>query len=164
MLNRTQFLNQLRDESKILKHLWSKIPAGEADRSLAPKMRTTLELLRYLASCARVPVWALLNDGWAKLRDQVDENANLTLAQFPAAMDKQVLEVESLLSKVSDADLTNRQVTLPWGVKVSLGEALVATSLRFLTAYRMQLFLHLKVHGQPGLSTRNCWMGEDSPA
>ena len=164
MLTRQQFLNQVRQEAKICRHLWSKIPPGESDRSLGPKMRTTLELLRYLASCARVSTWALLEDGWSKLRDQVDENAALPFEGFPAAMDAQVAKVESLSAAVSDADLQTRLVKLPWGATMPLGEALVSTALRFLTAYRMQLFLHLKAHGQTALNTRDCWLGEDPAA
>ena len=45
----------------------------------------------------------------------------------------------------------------PWG------QAIFATSVRFLCAYRMQLFLYIKQCGATELGTSNAWLGMDAP-
>ena len=43
------------------------------------------------------------------------------------------------------------------------GEALHSSCVRFVVAYRMQLFLYLKQTTHPEMSTSNCWLGQDAP-
>jgi hypothetical protein len=43
----------------------------------------------------------------------------------------------------------------------TLGRALVETTLKWLTAYRMQLFLYAKASGNEKIGTANNWAGVD---
>ena len=126
-------------------------------------MRTTLELLRYLTRCAQVPATAILTERWDNLKAQVDEAARMPADAFPEAMDSQLDALRTLLEPVSDDEFLTRPATVPWAPGQRLGEALVNTSLKFLTAYRMQLFLYAKIGGAADLATSNCWMGVDMP-
>ena len=66
---------------------------------------------------------------------------------------------------------TNQEPVLPEGKQIDMGDMgtytlkdwLLRTSLKFLTAYRMQLFLYLKQTTHPEMSTSNCWLGQDAP-
>ncbi len=87
----------------------------------------------------------------------------MTPDAFQTHMDAQLAQIHYMMDQVTDADLAEREVTMPWGATFKLGEALVNTSLKFLTAYRMQLFLHAKTGGAAHLSTSDCWMGCSSP-
>ncbi len=50
---------------------------------------------------------------------------------------------------------------LPNKQELILGAALVNFPLKFLAAYRMQLFLYLKSTLTEELTTMNCWFGMD---
>lgn len=161
MFTKDHLLNQLRHETKICKHLHSKLEAKHVDQKLGDNMRSTIELMRYLSCCGIVPAQSLVANDWSKAGDSIKEMDTMNADGFAKAMDAQMAALEELLGGYSDADLASKQATMPWGTTVSLGEALVTTSLSFMTAYRMQLFLHLKAGGRSELTTANCWMGSD---
>ena len=43
-----------------------------------------------------------------------------------------------------------------------LSQAILTTSVRFLIAYRMQLFLNLKASGLQDIGSSECWHGKPS--
>ena len=82
--------------------------------------------------------------------------------QFLNAMDEQLITVKNLFSQVSEDDLFNKEITYPWsGVKAALGEAIIATSIKWLAAYKLQLFLFNKLCGDKQLATADAWMLTD---
>ena len=147
MFDRQQFLASMRGETEICKHLYGKIPAGTLDYRPGENMRTTLELLRYLPLCGRVPTTCFIHDSWGNVKEMIATTATMDAAEFPARMDAQMKAVEDELAGVSDEDLLNRTVTAPWGGELALGQALIECSLKFMAAYRMQLFLYAKAAG-----------------
>lgn len=165
MFDKKQYLDSIRQEIEIAKHLHGKIPADQADRRLAEGMRSNLELLRYMTYCASLPATCCVEGSWGQAAEMVKASGapEMKLEDFPAAMDRQLAALEKLLEPLSEEDLESRRVPLPWGTESTLGEALVNTSLKFLAAYRMQLFLQLKVGGVQPLDTFNCWLGCDRP-
>ena len=56
MISRQQFLDSVSREINIIKHLYTKIPAGTLDFRPSEKQRSTMELLRYLAASGGQPV------------------------------------------------------------------------------------------------------------
>mgnify|MGYP001616103178 FL=1 len=82
---------------------------------------------------------------------------------FPAVMDAQAEGLKKLISGISDKDYEGKIVDLPPIGKGPIGEMLVNTSLKFLTAYRMQLFLYAKMNGAAALDTWDCWRGVANP-
>ena len=88
---------------------------------------------------------------------------SLSADDFCGAMDRQLAEVKDKVGPISEEDFFSRETTFPTGDKSILGAALVNLPLKFITAYRMQLFLYLKSVGRSELNTISCWCGFDKP-
>jgi len=150
-MTKQQILNAVKEENKILTHLFGKIKSGEMQFSPGEKMRTTEELLRYI-SYAAVATINWYNNNLTGVEDKnafkkyVDKAAGMDINKFPEALEAQYNEIETILGNFTDDELK-----------------IVNSSLKYLTAYRMQLFLYLKQAGQPELNTYNCWVGMDAP-
>jgi hypothetical protein len=50
-----------------------------------------------------------------------------------------------------------KEVEMPWKGKMPLGAAIINAPVKWLTTYRMQLFLYLKMNGRPELATGDAW-------
>ena len=80
-------------------------------------------------------------------------------------MDEQIIIARKLFDEVSEDDLLNKEITYPWnGVKAPLGEAIIATSIKWLAAYKLQLFLFIKLCGDKELGTADAWVLTELPA
>ena len=163
MFTKDEFKHALGEETRLACHLATKL--GDVDGHYRPceGMRTLDELLGYLTICGIAPVAALLANDWSVIAPYQERAAGVTKDGFEAAMGRQMEEFSALIDGVSDSDMSGREVGLPWGATSPLGYALYETSLRFLGAYRMQLFLYLKQAGQSELNTYNAWIGQDGP-
>lgn len=163
MFTKEQFLKSVEQEVHICKHLFGKNAEKYLDYKPTENQRTVLELLQYLTACAKVPTKALVNNDWSIIQDEMAASKQMSADQFCETMDKQVEEVKAMVADISEDDLLNRDAELPMGGSMKLGEALVNFTLKFLTAYRMQLFLYLKQNGETELKSANLWMGMDKP-
>ena len=163
MLTKEEFKQACGEEIRVIRHIATKIDPAKLDWRPSQNQRSTIELLRYLSMCYVGPVKALLEDDWSVI-GKYQESADKTgLDGFDKAMANQEREVSTLLESVAPGDLDTRQCKLPWGVTQPLGEALFGAPLRFLIAYRMQLFLYAKQSGASELNTHNAWLGMDQP-
>ena len=54
-----------------------------------------------------------------------------------------------------------RQARLPTGVIQNLGLAVINGPLKWLSAYKLQLFLYAKATGARDIGTSNAWAGID---
>ena len=113
---------------------------------------------------ATVPVKAMLASDWSVIAEQDKQLEGLDLTGFDAAMERQERELHADLDALGDQGLTEREGKLPWGDSKPLGTAIFETSVRFLSAYRLQLFLYAKQSGASELGTANAWLGMDAPA
>lgn len=163
MITVEQFLASADREKEICRHLHQQIPEDQFDWSPGEKIRTNLELLRYLTRCGAAPAQALIAGTWDNIREDAQKNASMSAPEFPAKMEEQHEELRSLLSPLSEEDLRSRKAVMPWGEECSLGEGIINTSLKFLSAYRLQLFLHVKLLGRVDLGTADCWFGATPP-
>ncbi len=166
-MTKQQILDSIKEENKILSHLFSKLKPEQMQFSPGEKMRTIEELLRYISyTGVSVINWYHNNLNGVEDRDLfkniVEKAAAMDLNKFPDALEAQYNEIETILKNYSDDDLQTKIVKRFSGQESPLGEAIVNSSLKYLTAYRMQLFLYIKL-SQPELSTYNCWMGIDAP-
>ncbi|MCA8959939.1 MAG: hypothetical protein KDC38_05480 [Planctomycetes bacterium] len=163
MLDRNQFLAALERETQICKHLHTKVKPEMLDYAPGPGSRNTLDLMRYIGVCACAPTAAVVANDWSGVREYQQRADTMSADEFPARLDAQLEDIRRQLGTVSDEDLRTRDTTLPWGETTPMGAALVNTSLAFLTAYRLQLFNHIKASGAPQLNTYNAWGGIDPP-
>lgn len=161
MITKDTLLASLQNETRIIKHLVTKIPADRLHWRPTAGQRSVLELTQYLTRAASGIGFYLVNGNRDHSEAQKTEAEQVGLHNVQQALDRQLHRMTELLVGVSSADLANRQCALPWGITAKLGEALLETSVKFLTGYRMQLFLYLKQLGRTELNTANCWAGRD---
>ncbi len=160
-------LNDLANEIAIIKHLHSKINEEDLNFSPAQGMRTVQDLLDYLRVCSLTVAQFYLGEEQTpeKMKKQSEKLKAEAMAfkDFDKAMDFQFERIEKLFENVSDKDLKERIVKNFLEEEVPLGEALQHTVFKYLPAYRMQLFLYLKISGKSNLNTFNNWLGIDPP-
>lgn len=79
--------------------------------------------------------------------------------QFLTVMDEQLVIIKDLFNQISEEDLSQTEITYPWsGAKAALGEGIIATSVKWLAAYKLQLFLFIKLCDDQKLSTADAWV------
>ena len=163
MISKEWLADAMVRDCKIFVHLHSKTPADLQDWRPSPSQRTVMELLRYVAVS---PISYLKNylepeAGW---RDKylVIGNA-VTFDEFPARMGQTQHEILEFFQEVSAEALIARKVKTPAGEEMPLAQAILNGPLKWLPAYKMQLFLYLKQNGIQ-LGTPNLWRGVDPVA
>jgi hypothetical protein len=150
----------------VCQHLYEKIPEGAMDKRPREGMRSTRELLNYLAYIGSSSVETYIHSGWAKEENiarmkAVREAANkIEPEEFVERLEEEKKKIADALSPLTDQDLLTIETTHPWGQKVKLVDALLNNSLKYLAAYRLQLFTYAKMWGAE-ISTPNAWRGVD---
>ena len=152
--------NNIIKELKLIKRLSTKIPAGLEDFRPKENVRSLIELLQYLSGCGTgmIQFWYSgepeARPFLMKLREAAPK---VTLDNAPAIFDEQIALVNTLFAQITAEDLENKQVQYPWGATDTLGVAIVETSIKWLTGYKMQLFLYLKLATDEALTTPDLW-------
>jgi hypothetical protein len=150
----------------VCQHLYEKIPAGAMDKRPREGMRSTRELLSYIAFIGSASVETYINSGWAKEENIIrmkavrDTTNKIKPEDFVAIIEEEKKKITHLLDPLTDDDLLTIETTHPWGEKVKLIEALLNNSLKYLAAYRLQLFMYAKMWGAE-IGTPNAWRGVD---
>lgn len=152
-------LLNLRHEIALLKSLAVHIEAKDLDFRPGEKVRSVIELMRYLSTIGSSMLrWLIHNDmtpeEWGKVRAQ---QQTVTLENFQERLDEQLAAMEAYMAEVTDEDLLTREATLPNKVTQPLGAAIMSSSYRWLATYRMQLFWTLKLSGKVDMGTREAW-------
>jgi hypothetical protein len=167
MTYKEQILNSLTQEIRICQRLYTLLPPGILDYKPQEGMRTALELLQYLTFCGSYSIEAHVTDDPEQRKINIDKNYDYAETMQPEdflkRMDEQIERINSYLKDVTDEELLTKEVELPWRVKKTMGEAILEVSLKWLTGYKMQLFLYAKMNGAK-LDTGDCWIipyGED---
>ena len=161
-LTKTELINSLQNEVRILNHLATKVDRASLDYRPTPKQRSTLEWLQYLTIMGPEVTRAIKDlkfDGEAWMR--ADEAAKARdFDQTVAALAK-LNETYASLADLSDEDF--RAEFEMFGMKYSRAAAVVNVIICGHAAYRTQLFNHLKACGREELNTMNLWAGMDPP-
>jgi len=164
MIPRQHLLDSALAEIERIRFLATKIPQDQLEYRPSEGQRSTLELLQYLSLCGDSLFASLVvsEEERPALREkQMAEAKAVTIENFDRAMENQGTRLAEALASVTDERLSE-MVTLPWGEACTLGEAFLNAAIKFLTAYRMQLFLYLKGMGVPELSTLQAWLAVDT--
>jgi hypothetical protein len=160
MFTTEQYLNAIRHEVAVLKHLYTKVPKDKLGYRPSEKQRTLQELLNYMP-CNLTMIKLLMTGDWASAQTIMKEVQESAQKDFVATLDRELAAFVKIVSSTPAADFSNKEVTMPTGAKMKLGDALLNFPLKFLAAYKMQLFLYLKACGRTELNTLNAWMGVD---
>ncbi|MBL7931832.1 MAG: hypothetical protein JNL60_08020 [Bacteroidia bacterium] len=152
-------LQNLQREVFLLKQLAKFIDEKDLDFRPNEKMRSTLELMQYLSGIGATMLrWFIKNDlsqeEWVKIRAY---RKTLTLENFQERLDEQMADIKMYMDMISEEDLNTKEVELPSKEKMILGTAIINAPIKWLAAYRMQLFTYLKMNGKLELSTKEAW-------
>ncbi len=156
-------LLNIKREITLLKQLADNIKPDDLDYRPSEKVRSTYELMQYLSGIGSTMFrWFLVNDITPEVRKEIaDYRATLTITNFAERLDEQYSAIEKYLATITEEQLMTLEVELPWKEKMPLGAAIIAAPIKWLTAYRMELFLYLKMNGQHELVTKHAWVPEE---
>ncbi|MCB9894698.1 MAG: hypothetical protein H6839_09625 [Planctomycetes bacterium] len=162
MITRDELIGSMLEEIRICKFLAAKIPGDRVDWRPTANQRSVLELLRYITRAGEGFTTTLVYGN----RDHADRllkrAEGTTLANFDRVMDEQAANLKAMIGGLSSDRLTNERKSMPWGgPEMSLAAAIMNSGVKFLAAYRMQLFLYLKLLGKCELGTAECWAGRE---
>lgn len=163
MITKDQLAASLTRECDICRHLFTKLGPAAHDYRPSPGQRSTTDLLRYLSYCGIAGVRSMAEKNWKIFAERAERAKEMPAAEFPAAMDRQKREIEAFFESVSDQTLGTQEAQVPGGGTLPLGAAIMSGPLKWLTAYKMQLFLYAKATGAD-IGTVNAWAGIDRPA
>lgn len=163
MITKSDVLNAMRDEIKIIKHLGTKVKEEHLAYQPSANQRTLLQLLQYLSYCGLGSAVFIVTGTRDHAKQMTEDSQKVNLSNFSQAMDNQMLKIEEALKNYDDKALSEKEFTMPTGDKTKAGFALINRTLKFLVAYRMQLFLYIKSAGVTNIGSSNCWAGVDAP-
>lgn len=155
-----QLLRNIELELNLLKQLSHHIEEKDLHYKPVEGVRSAFELMQYLSTIGTYMMrWVVKNDINDEVRQQFKDYRNgMTLANFPERIDQQWFEIKKYFDEISEDDLVNKTVTLPTRDTMPMGAAIIASAIKWLAVYRMELFLYLKMNGHQALSTREAWV------
>ena len=159
MYTREQFLKSVSNEVRIIKHLATKIPAGQESYRPSEAQRSTLELLQYLSATGATTMKVMLTENKNSYEDYVSFKESVIVENFAEKMDAQEKDMKEMFEKITDEDLTKE---FDYYGNRTKAEHLIEGILKTFAAYRMQLFLYVKACGAY-VSTMDVWVGVDTP-
>jgi len=161
MSHKQNLFNVIEKEIELIKTLSAKVTKEILNYTPQEGMRTTLEVMQYLTWCGSSTItFFLLNDPSKAKENYISflENAkSVTYENFKERMDAQLAQIKDSFENISDEDLITKEVELPWKEPMVLGQAIIETTIKWLTGYKMQLYLYMKTNGIK-LNTGDCWI------
>ena len=161
MITKAHLAASMLRECDIAKHLFTKIPADAYDYRPTEGQRSTLELLRYLSVCGIGGIRAMEANDLKVMTEFTEQAAAMQAAEFPEAMDRQKARIREYFDGVDERALETMEAKLPGAGSMPLDVALMNGPLKWLTGYKMQLFLYAKASGASEIGTANAWAGID---
>lgn len=155
-------INSIEKEINICRRLYTRILPDQINFRPKEGVRSTLELLQYLSVIieAMPKYWLEKHDMDFNTFYASTMNAGKEIPheEFLNAMEKQMDRIKDLFNQINEEDLFQKEIEYPWGGKAALGEAIIATSIKWAAAYKLQLFLFIKLSQDTSLSTGDAWM------
>jgi hypothetical protein len=161
MITKTHLLDSMLHECTVAQHLFTKIPATGFDYRPSAKQRSTAELLQYLSVIGIAGATCIIERDWKRFTPFSERAKEMRPEEFIERMDRQKAELIALLKGLTDERLASSEGLLPGGASQPLDVALMNGPIKWLTAYKLQLFLYAKAAGAEEISTVNAWAGVD---
>jgi hypothetical protein len=162
MYTKQNLIDAVSNEFRILKHLVEKIPADTEGYKPTEGQRTTLELVQYLSYVFSATTKVILANDSSLYMPLHEKSKETTIQNFASILDQEEIEFKKALENVTDEDLSVVINLYNQGEKTK-GVYLVELMLKWLGAYKTQLFLYIKASGNTNLGTSNLWGGFDMP-
>jgi hypothetical protein len=160
MITKEQYLGILGNEFRIIKHLAEKIKPEQLSHRPTEPQRNMQELMTYLTQIFISGVEGVVTGDGSAYKKYLGVGDQVKLENFAEVMDKQLVEVEKLITPLSEEDMAS-EVNM-WGRNQSKALHLMGM-LSIAAAYKMQLFLYMKQSGTENIGTMNLWAGMDQP-
>jgi hypothetical protein len=159
MITKQQYLDSYLREIDIIKHLAEKVTPAMLEYRPTPGQRSMLELMQYLGQVSGTVMTVFIHpdQNYAELKKAGDL---VTFENFTSKMDEQAQMVTDLITPLTDDQLAS-EVSF-FGMNHPLNIHLL-NALKWITAYKMQLFLYIKANGVDTIGTSNVWGGKDMP-
>ena len=153
-------LLNLKREIDLLKQLAPLIEAKDLEYRPHEKIRSTYELMQYLGTIGEVIFrWMLKNDITPEVRLELKAKREaITIDNFSTVLDEQMRIIEQYMADITEDELYSREVEMPSKEKMVLGAAIINGPIKWLAAYRMDLFMFLKMNGKFELGTKEAWI------
>ena len=161
MITRDQLAWSLTRECDITLHLFGKLTPAAYGYRPSPGQRDTVELLRYLAVCAIGGIRWFDSGSVDTWREHVARVSDMPPERFAVEMERQKSEILAFFAATTEETLATKEARLPTGDRMPLGAAIINGPLKWLTAYKLQLFLYAKATGATEIGTANAWAGID---
>lgn len=161
MITKQHLVGSMVHECDVCIHLATKFtPEGHEYRP-TPGQRSTEELMKYLAICGIAGARSMAEGNWSAFGELKTRVQDTTAADFPALMARQKEELIAFFDTLSEDDLATKEAMVPGYGALPLGAAILNGPLKWMTAYKMQLFLYAKAAGASDIGTSNVWAGAD---
>lgn len=160
MITKEQYISSFLKEIDIIKHLAEKITREMLDYRPTPKQRSTMELLQYLGHISGTAIKSFIDPKKYDYMELAKAKDAVTFENFISTMDAQAKIVKDEVGALTD-DQLNAEVAF-FGMSDKLSGHLLS-ALKWITAYKMQLFLYIKANGVDNIGTSNVWAGRDLP-
>ena len=159
-------LFNLEREIILLKQLAVFIEEKDLDYRPNEKVRSTYELMQYLSGIGSIMMRRFVkNDVTPEEREKIMAYRNtLTLGNFQERLDEQWEQIKMYMGEITDEELLTKEIELPWKEKMVVGAAIINAPIKWLAAYRMELFLYLKMNGKSAIGTKDAWVPENTVA
>ncbi len=162
MYSKQNLVASLSNEFRVIRHLITKMPEGAMDYKPTEKQRTTLELLQYLSIVAPATIDCVYQGDTKAFMPYVEISKTVTADNFSEIFDRHEKLAHEILEKFTDETLHEKINLFNMG-EMTKGVYLVETILKWIVAYKMQLFLYIKAAGNTSIGTSNLWGGMDTP-
>ena len=162
MYTKENLIASVENEFRIIKHLAEKIPADTEGYKPTEGQRTTLELLQYLSTIVVNGTHVIYEGVTDAFKTAPLKMVDTTIENFPSKMDEQLVLWKQMMETFDDAEL-EKIINIYMMGDMTKGRYLVENLLKWLAAYKMQLFLYIKASGNTSLGTSNLWGGMDMP-
>lgn len=143
MLLLEDLIQSIRDEERIILHLFEKIPEEEGLQYQPTQyQRTTYELLQYIAHMPRTMIRAIANGDFSHAKETSGIVESMDTRDFPLLFSASVQEVIDTLQERGEEGLKKEKMLM--GMKRRAVTLVLDMLIKNFTAYRMQLFLYAK--------------------
>ncbi len=162
MLKPTQFIKLLEKEIGTIIQLSKNIQPEMLNYRPKENMRTMEELMNYISGCGYNFQSYWMTDGSLSVQDFfANLRANrtmVTIDNFEQEMKRQLENIIKLVASLNDDEWQHKMVKYPWGEEAPIGEALIETTIKWLTAYKYQMMMYIKMGGDVPLTTKDVWV------
>jgi hypothetical protein len=159
MISKEQYLEAIKKEISIIKHLGEKITEEQLTFKPTEGQRTMQELMQYLTTIFVMGADSVATGDGEAYKKYIGSPMP-TRENFSSMMDEELAKFVGFVEPLSEEDM-KVEISM-WGMNQSRAKHLLGL-LNIASAYKMQMFLYMKQTGMTHLNTMNLWAGMDTP-